>query len=103
MTRYAFFNIPFHAHINPTLAVVQELVARGDEVVYYLTEKYRSIIEATGATFHCYQSLLESSGSDFQEQSHPLALPMQMIDEFCPETGEQHVSTSEHDRSDFHK
>lgn len=81
MAKFAFVNLPFHAHINPTLPVVQELIARGDQVVYYLTEKYREAIEATGATFHSYQSILEQPAGKVQEESNPLALPMLMVDE----------------------
>lgn len=81
MAKFAFVNLPFHAHINPTLPVVQELIARGDQVVYYLTEKYREAIEATGATFYSYQSILEQPAGKVQEGSNPLALPMLMIDE----------------------
>jgi UDP:flavonoid glycosyltransferase YjiC (YdhE family) len=51
MTKYVFFNFPAHGHVNPTLAIVEELVARGEEVVYYLPDHFRSLIEATGATF----------------------------------------------------
>jgi MGT family glycosyltransferase len=51
-------NIPAHGPVNPTLAIAQELVHRGEEVVYYLTEDFRSIIESTGATFRPYESLL---------------------------------------------
>jgi MGT family glycosyltransferase len=54
MAKYIFVNISAHGHVNPTLAVVQELVARGEQVVYFLTEEFRSTIEATGATFRPY-------------------------------------------------
>jgi MGT family glycosyltransferase len=81
MAKFAFVNVPFHAHINPTLPVVQELIARGDQVVYYLTEKYRQAIEASGAVFHSYQSILEQPAGDVQEGSNPLAMPMLMVDE----------------------
>lgn len=81
MAKFAFVNVPFHAHINPTLPVVQELIARGDQVVYYLTEKYRQAIEATGAVFHSYQSILEQPAGDVQEGGNPLAMPMLMVEE----------------------
>jgi MGT family glycosyltransferase len=51
MGTYVFFNFPAHGHVNPTLAIVQELIARGEKVVYYLPEHFRQAIEATGATF----------------------------------------------------
>lgn len=55
MSKYLFVNVPAHGHVNPTLAVVQELVARGEQVVYYLSEEFRAVIEATGAEFHAYE------------------------------------------------
>jgi MGT family glycosyltransferase len=58
MSKYLFLNVPAHGHVNPTLAVVQELVQRGQQVVYYLTEEFRVAVEATGATFRPYQSAM---------------------------------------------
>jgi MGT family glycosyltransferase len=81
MTRFVFINPPLHAHINPNLPIVQELVARGEEVVYYLTEKYRPAIEATGATFRSYESKLEQTGYNLQHLSQSITLPILMIDE----------------------
>ena len=81
MAKFAFFNVPLHAHINPTLPVAQALVAQGHEVVYYLTEKYRSAIEATGAKFFGYQSQIEQASSDFQAHSHSLTVPILMVGE----------------------
>ncbi len=52
MTKYAFFSVQAYGHVNPTLAMIQELVARGEQVVYYLPEEFRHIIEVNGATFH---------------------------------------------------
>ena len=47
----AFFCIPAHGHMNPTLAVVRELTARGHTVRYYTTEAFRAKVEAAGAVF----------------------------------------------------
>ncbi|GCE07111.1 macrolide family glycosyltransferase [Dictyobacter aurantiacus] len=55
MTKYAFLNVPAYGHVNPTLAVAHELVERGEQVSYYLTEAFRATIESTGATFQPYQ------------------------------------------------
>ena len=30
MARVWFYNIPFHGHVNPTLPLIREMVARGD-------------------------------------------------------------------------
>ena len=54
MTKYTFFSFPEYGHVNPTLAIVEALIARGEEVVYYLTEPFRPVIEATGATFRAF-------------------------------------------------
>ncbi|MGH1337285.1 MAG: macrolide family glycosyltransferase [Aureispira sp.] len=45
------FSIPGHGHVNPSLALVHQLVARGEEIDYYCTEEFREKIEQTGATF----------------------------------------------------
>ncbi len=56
MAKYVFLNIPARGHVNPTLPVAQELVRRGQDVSYYLTEEYRDVVEATGAVFQPYES-----------------------------------------------
>jgi MGT family glycosyltransferase len=60
MAKYVFLNMPGWGHVNPTLAVVQELVRRGHDVSYYLTEEFRDVIQATGASFQPYESRLKS-------------------------------------------
>ncbi|MFC5448651.1 macrolide family glycosyltransferase [Paenibacillus aestuarii] len=50
MARVLFINPGSEGHVNPTLGVVQELVSRGEEVVYFCIEAYRERIEKTGAT-----------------------------------------------------
>src|SRR5258706_1399549 len=57
MSKILFFNVPTQGHINPSLPVVAELVRRGTEVIYYLTEGQRQRIEATGATFRPYATI----------------------------------------------
>lgn len=59
MAKYVFLDIPAYGHVNPTLAVVQELVKRGQEVIYYLPEQFKSVVQATGATFRSYQSQMK--------------------------------------------
>lgn len=54
MAKILFFNIPAHGHINVTLPVVQELVRRGHEIIYYCTEEFRGVIEKTGVTYRSY-------------------------------------------------
>lgn len=54
MAELVFLNIPAHGHVNPTLPVVQALVADGHHVRYYNTQEFRDKIEKTGATFRPY-------------------------------------------------
>ena len=51
MSKIAFFCIPAHGHTNPTLAVVSELVRRGNEVWYYSYDSMKEKIESAGARF----------------------------------------------------
>lgn len=62
MATYAICNIPAWGHVNPTLAVVQELVRRGHTVSYFLTEEFRETIQATGAIFEPYEAASRGGG-----------------------------------------
>ncbi|TGV29961.1 glycosyl transferase family 1, partial [Mesorhizobium sp. M00.F.Ca.ET.186.01.1.1] len=50
MARVLFVNGGSEGHVNPTVGVVQELVSRGEEVVYVAIEAYRERLEQAGAT-----------------------------------------------------
>ena len=54
MSTAVVLNLPEAGHMNATLPVVAELVRRGEEVVYFATERYRGAIEAAGARFMPY-------------------------------------------------
>ena len=81
MAKFVFVNIPSLSHVNPTLPMVQELVARGEEVIYYLTEPYKEAIEATGATFRSYESQIERINQAATSSGKLVGLPMHMLDE----------------------
>jgi MGT family glycosyltransferase len=49
--KIAFLVMPAHGHVNPTLAVAGELVARGHEVIYYLTDEFAPAVRRLGARF----------------------------------------------------
>lgn len=51
MAKIVFFCIPAHGHTNPTLGVVRELTARGNQVWYYSYDLMREKIESAGAVF----------------------------------------------------
>jgi MGT family glycosyltransferase len=54
MSTILFFNLPAHGHVNPSIPLVKELVSRGERVIYYCTETYRTKIESAGAEFRSY-------------------------------------------------
>jgi MGT family glycosyltransferase len=81
VAKFIFINIPSHSHVNPTLPIVQELVARGDQVVYYLTAPFEQAILATGATFRPYESKIEEINQAATSAGKPAGLPMYMPEE----------------------
>ncbi|KOP80203.1 glycosyl transferase family 1 [Lysinibacillus sp. FJAT-14745] len=54
MARVLFINGGSEGHINPTIGVVQELIAQGEEVVFFTIEAFREPIEKTGATVRTF-------------------------------------------------
>jgi MGT family glycosyltransferase len=50
-----FVSLPLYGHVNPSLAVVRELVGRGDEITYYATAAHANRIEDTGASYQPYR------------------------------------------------
>lgn len=56
-----FLICPAHGHVNPTLPVAHELVARGEEVVYYLTDEFKERVERTGSLFRRIDNTFDTS------------------------------------------
>lgn len=54
MARVLFINGGSEGHINPTIGVVQELISRGEEVVFFTIKAFRERIEKTGATVRTF-------------------------------------------------
>ncbi len=62
MSKAIFFINPFLGHIFPTVEIVRELIKTGEDIEYYNLNKYKYIIEKTGATFKSmdnFQSMFE--------------------------------------------
>ncbi len=77
--KFLFLTAPGTGHVNPTLPVAQELVARGEEVVYYTTDKFQARVERTGATFRRLDDIFNTPADEiakFQKnwQENSLAL-----------------------------
>lgn len=71
MSKVLVFNLSGHGHVNPTLAVVQELTARGEEVIYYLTDEFKHKIQSTGATFRRYERMSQEQCQSLPSDSFP--------------------------------
>lgn len=56
MARVLFINGGSEGHINPTIEVVQELISRGEEVVYFSIEAFQERMEKKGATVRTFDS-----------------------------------------------
>jgi len=57
MPKVMFFNLPgASGHINPTVGLVAELIAKGEEVIYYAGEDSRAKFTALGVEFRTYDS-----------------------------------------------
>ncbi|WJD83828.1 macrolide family glycosyltransferase [Priestia megaterium] len=60
MGKVLFFNFPGEGHVNPTIALVEELVKKGEDVVYYCVEEYKNKIKKTGAIFRPYENFVSN-------------------------------------------
>ncbi|WP_405713704.1 macrolide family glycosyltransferase [Streptomyces sp. NBC_00046] len=63
----AMVGIPAVSHVLPSLEVVRELVARGHRVTYANDPAVAGLIEATGADFVPYSSVLPVADNDWPE------------------------------------
>jgi MGT family glycosyltransferase len=104
MAKAVFFNIPAHGHVNPTLPLVQELVRRGETVIYYSIEEYRNRIEAAGAYCRTYDSLSPSVCFDFgdDDRSSP-SLPKiaRVMIDFCERSLPFLLDATRQDQPDY--
>ena len=78
MSNIVFFCIPAYGHTNPTLGVVRELIKRGHQVRYYSYDKFKDIIEETGAEFiscNAYDLGQNLSEKDGERLGKDLAFP----------------------------
>ncbi|PGZ99825.1 glycosyl transferase [Bacillus pseudomycoides] len=81
MSKVLFINFPGEGHVNPTIAVVSELIQRGEQVVYYCIEDYRYKIEKTGAEFRTYENFMPKTNinRDVNQKVNRLDMLFNMI------------------------
>ncbi|MEH7151405.1 glycosyl transferase [Bacillus thuringiensis] len=95
MANVLVINFPGEGHINPTLAIVSELILRGNTVVAYCIEDYRKKIEATGAKFRAFENFLSQinimervnkEDSPISMLSHMTEASERIVDQIIEET-----------------
>ncbi len=66
----AMFTVPTAGHINPSLEIVRELVARGHRVTYTTTEEFAETVRSVGAepVLHTTTFPTASNGGQFPEE-----------------------------------
>lgn len=100
MTTAVVFNLPGAAgHINPSVGLVSELLARGERVIYYAGEDSRQQFEALGATFRTYRPFFEYQHSAATAKNLGTAAFMMIDHAECALTGL--VAIMEKDRPDY--
>ncbi|MEU0129499.1 macrolide-inactivating glycosyltransferase [Streptomyces sp. NPDC006289] len=71
----AMFSIAAHGHVNPSLEVIRELVARGHRVSYAIPASFAEKVAATGAEPVVYTSVLPTTAEEWGSE---------LIDHFEP-------------------
>ena len=59
MSNFLFAVFPVSGHVNPGLPIARELVARGNNVRWYSTPRFKRAIEATGARWVPFVSAMQ--------------------------------------------
>lgn len=73
MKNIMFFCIPAYGHHNPTIAVVKELIKRGNRVRYYSFYEFQEKIESTGAEFIPCDTYLPEVSEDVENGSNAMS------------------------------
>ena len=59
MTAISWFGFPLRSHTVPSLPVVSALIAAGADVTFYTSDRYRPMVEASGARVVSYPAICE--------------------------------------------
>ncbi|MFF9667362.1 glycosyl transferase, partial [Streptomyces althioticus] len=74
-------SVPAHGHVNPSLAVITELVARGYRVSSVNDPSFREIVESTGASFVPYATALPLTDDPAGWPEDPVAIQEVFLDD----------------------
>lgn len=70
-----FFILPAHGHVQPTLPVVNELIQRGEQIIYYTTREFKQKIEQIGAEVRIIDDLFGMASIDIRSDSNDSSSP----------------------------
>jgi len=70
MAKVVYYGFPMYAHMIQTFPLVEELVSRGEEVIFYANDKYKYQIELAGASFQSYLNEYSDDPGDIAWNSH---------------------------------
>lgn len=92
-----FMNIAASGHMNPTLPVVAELVARGCKVTYFVDKDMRAVVEATGASWMPFRYPgYDLTGILMKPEQHSRLSPADRAALGLPEEGEIGLPCTQH-------
>ena len=65
MSKVVFFNLPgASGHVNPAISIVEELVERGEQVIFYASEEFRDRFSELGVEFRTYNQWTDHEITD---------------------------------------
>ncbi|MBN8227751.1 glycosyl transferase [Corallococcus macrosporus] len=97
----AMVSIPAHGHVNPSLELIRELVARGHRVTYANDAAFADVITRTGAELRPYQSRLPREGVPGKDWPEDLVGQLDMFLDDAMAMLPQLRAAYEHDRPDL--
>ncbi len=98
MSRGLFLILPGHGHVNPTIGLVNELVNKGDEIVYITAEEFRDKLEKVGAKFLGYElkdGSLKFNPNEINKSMQDLNNSATLMEKFM-ETSKKNIRTYFH-------
>jgi len=97
MNKVIFLNFPTHGCINSLLASASELVNRGEKIIYYCTEEFRTKIEKTGAEFRPYKGLI----NEFKIENDDLFKALKLMVEMTVDKLDYNLDTIRRENPDY--
>lgn len=65
MSKVVFFNLPgASGHVNPAISIVEELVERGEQVIFYASEEFRDRFSDLDVEFRTYKKWTDHEITD---------------------------------------